>query len=76
MKLSSNTWEKLLKRWLPFQSTPESNLIVAVIADGIVNRERESWFFTNGGFETYCRIVGLDPEFVLQQIERASDYHA
>jgi hypothetical protein len=76
MNVSRSNWEKLLARWCGMQTTGEVKLICAVIADGIVDREKHPWFFSGGGFDKYCRTIGLDPAFVLQQIKRAEKHDA
>jgi hypothetical protein len=74
MNVSRSAWEKLLLHWCEMQETGEVKLMCAVIADGIIERVRHPWFFSGGGFDKYCRAIGLDPEFVQQQIKRSEDY--
>ena len=71
MELSRTQWERVLIRWCGLQQTPEVKLVCAVIADGIVDREKYSWFIAAGCLDAWCRIIGLDPVFVLEQIQRA-----
>jgi hypothetical protein len=68
-------WEKMLLRWSGMEPSGEVKLICAVIADGIIERERDHWFFSTGGFESYCSVIGLSPVFVLEQMYRAADFH-
>lgn len=53
------------------EATGEVRLVCAVLADGIVEREKHPWFFSGGGFATYCRAIGLDADYVQEQIARA-----
>ena len=80
-KLSAYAWEKLLARWTGLQPTGEVKFICAIIASAIDEEPSEarlqhrrpfySGFFT-GYFFKYCKILGLDPEFVIEQVERAN----
>lgn len=74
MKLSQSKWERVLLRWCEMEHTGEVRLLCAVIAEGIATQDKDPWFFSGGGFSAYCRAIGLDPEFVLRQIERADAY--
>ena len=71
MRVSRSQWEKLLARWCGMEATGEVRLVCAVLADGIVEREKHPWFFSGGGFATYCRAIGLDADYVQEQIARA-----
>ena len=75
MNVSRSSWEKLLLRWSGLAATGEARLVCAVLADGIVDREKHPWFFSGGGFGLYCRAIGLDEAFVEEQIKRA-EMHA
>jgi len=72
-KVSVTQWSKLLTRWTGLSPTGEVRLICAVLADGVANSGRPSSFFPDG-FSAYCRLVGLNPEFVMEQVERARKY--
>ena len=72
MNVSRSNWEKVLLRWCGMAPTGEVKLICAVIADGIVERDKYPLFFSGGGFDKYCKTIGLDPDFVEQQINRAN----
>lgn len=74
MEPSRTQWERVLIRWCGLQPTPEVRLYCAAIADGIVDRKRDSWFFERGCFDAWCRVIGLDPVFVLEQIQRAAAF--
>ena len=71
MEPSRTQWERVLIRWCGLQQTPEVKLVCAVIADGIVDREKYPWFIAAGCFDAWCRVIGLDTQFVLEQIQRA-----
>jgi hypothetical protein len=71
MKVSRANWERLLLRWSGMQPTGEARLVCAVIADGIVDEDKSHLFFVSGGFDRYCKAVGLDPVFVKEQMLRA-----
>ena len=55
-------------------------MICAVIASSIAYRLRgnedsfNTLFFESGGFDNYCRVIGLNPKFVSEQIRRSADY--
>lgn len=75
------TWEKLLGRWSEFPSSPEKNLICAVIAQAITDhneRGRDFRLVADGsGFwglmlDKYCRLIALDSQFVREQILTAA----
>lgn len=74
MELNRAQWERVLIRWCDLQATPEVRLTCAVIADGIVDREKLPWFFERGCFDAWCRVIGLDTQFVLEQIQRAGEF--
>lgn len=77
---SSASWEKLLLRWSGLIGSPEARLIVAVIASAIAERLRgeedsaNTRFFEGDGFNNYCRVIGLDPVAIAEQIRRSADY--
>lgn len=71
MRVSRSQWEKLLLRWSGMEATGEVRLVCAVLADGIVEREEHPWFFSGGGFATYCKAIGLNETYIQEQIERA-----
>lgn len=77
---SSASWEKLLLRWSGLVEIPEIRLICAVIASAIAERLRgdeksdNTRFFDGGGFDNYCRVIGLDPSFIEEQIRRSADF--
>ena len=71
MTLSRSHWEKLLLRWSGMHPTGEVKLICAVIADGICDVREQARFFQNGGLAAYCSAIGLDVDFIKQQIDRA-----
>jgi hypothetical protein len=77
---SAASWERLLLRWTGAVHSPEARLVCFVIASAIAERlggkEKydNSRFFEGDGFSNYCRIVGLDPAFVSEQISRSADF--
>lgn len=77
---AATSWEKLLLRWSGLSGSPEARLICAVIASSIAERLRgneesvNTRFFESGGFDNYCRVIGLNPKFVSEQIRRSADY--
>lgn len=74
MELSRTQWERVLIRWCDMPALPEVKLTCAVIADGIVDREKYPWFIAAGCFDAWCRVIGLDTQFVLEQIQRAEAF--
>ena len=77
---SSQSWEKLLLRWSGWSSIPEARLICAVISSFIAERlsgkedSTNTRFFEDGVFDSYCRVIGLDPTAISEQIQRSADY--
>lgn len=78
MKLSQATWEKLLNRWSDIQDCGEKRLLCAVIAQAIADESAKasafSGFFWTNGFVAYCRVLGLNHQFVIEQAKRARDF--
>lgn len=74
--LSRTDWERLLLNWSNMAPTGEVRLVCAVLADGIVDRQKDPRFFAGGGFDAYCRVIGLDPVFVREQIGVADSTQA
>lgn len=82
MRLTTSQWEKMILRWAPISATPEVRLLCAVLATAIAEepadagrRHRQPYahgFFSDGGFERYCAVLGLHADFVMDQIKRAS----
>lgn len=86
-RMSAQRWVDVLRRWSPFPDSPEKNLICYFLAQSIV--EEPSWaassggtpfergFFAKGeGFDLYCQLIGLDPQFMREMIDRAADFEA
>ena len=75
------TWEKLLRRWATVERSPASDLLVAVIAQAIedkATRERSSGLavtfapsFMANAIPSYCACIGVDPQFLLEQCNKA-----
>jgi hypothetical protein len=82
MIVSRYNWEKLLIRWSGLEPIPEVKLLAAVAASIIAPEAGEPKLpkdFRNNAqwrrvFDPYMRVLHLDPEFVLEQIERALKY--
>jgi hypothetical protein len=75
MHLSREKWSVMLLRWTGFDASPELRLICAVIAEAIATRSQSDISFLAGnGLNNYCRLIGLDPQFVREQIGRADDF--
>ena len=75
------TWEKLLRRWATVERSPASDLLVAVIAQAIEDKAasaRQSGlpvtftaaFFRNA-IPSYCTCLGIDPQFLIEQCNKA-----
>lgn len=80
-RLPRRVWEKLLVRWCPMEATPEVNLVVWLLASAIADEPGEAarggrkpfkGGFFDGRFNAWCRAVGLNPRFVLEQIDVAA----
>lgn len=81
MKLSVSVWEKQLLSWCNLECG-EAALICRVIATAIcdepseaLDKNREPYaseFFVTGWFRHYCRAVGLEADFVMEQVKRAN----
>lgn len=77
-------WTKILARWASTPESPEKRLIVAVLAQAIsdeqdrVKRSKYSldlnFGFSESMFEAYCRMVGLNPDFVREQVSIAHEH--
>ncbi len=77
------TWEKLIRRWAQVERSPESDLLVAVIAQAIedkASRSRTSGLsvtfgpsFMKNALPSYCACLGIDPQFLIEQCNKAFD---
>ena len=75
------TWEKLLRRWSTVERSPSSDLLVAVIAQAIEDKAmkaRSSGLdvafgpsFMKNAIPSYCTCLGIDPQFLLEQCNKA-----
>lgn len=76
-------WEKLILRWtgVPEQhQTGEMRLIAYMLGDCLAHLQRPSqrgdWLsalrFFDRGFDVYARAIGLNMDFIRQQLERAN----
>jgi hypothetical protein len=76
-----STWEKLLRRWATVERSPASDLLVAVIAQAVedkATRARSSGLpvtfapsFMANAIPSYCACIGVDPQFFLEQCNKA-----
>lgn len=78
MRLNALRWHKVLSRWSEIPETPERKLLIAVLASAIEEEQRsnapdftDGFFAPGAGFEAYCAVAGLGPQFVREQIARA-----
>ncbi len=84
MQVKQLSWNRLLRRWSVRSDSPERNLLISVIAQAITDecadakQLRRAPHFRRGGFvegmRGYCAAIGLDHEFLLEQLERAAAY--
>jgi len=79
MKLNETAWQKLIIRWSELKPTPEVKLIAAIIAKAIIDeRKRSLPHFVGGFWDTnflrYSKIIGINPQFLIEQINRANDF--
>ncbi|HQQ68770.1 MAG TPA: hypothetical protein PLL92_00435 [Alicycliphilus sp.] len=75
------TWEKLLRRWATVDRSPESEFLVGVIAQAIEDKataDRSSGLpvtfapsFMESAIPYYCACIGIDPQFLLEQCNKA-----
>ena len=75
------TWEKLLRRWSTVERSPDADLLVAVIAQAIEDKataDRSSCLpvtfapsFMASAIPSYCACIGVDPQFLLEQCNKA-----
>ncbi len=75
------TWEKLLRRWATVERSPESELLIAIIAQAIEDKatgDRSSGLpvtfapsFMASAIPSYCACIGVDPQFLLEQCSKA-----
>jgi hypothetical protein len=75
------TWEKLLRRWATVERGPSSDLLVAVIAQAIEDKAmkaRSSGLdvafgssFMKSATPSYCTCLGIDPQFLFAQCNKA-----
>lgn len=75
------TWEKLLRRWATVGRSPESELLIAVIAQAIEDKatgDRSSGLavtfapsFMESALTSYCAFIGIAPQFLLEQCNKA-----
>lgn len=75
------TWEKLLRRWATVGRSPESEFLIAVIAQAIEDKataDRSSGLavnfapsFLENAIPSYCACIGVDPQFLLEQCNKA-----
>jgi hypothetical protein len=78
LDMTQNRWTTVLSRWSDVPECGEKRLMVALLAMAITEESRaerdfEHGFFTRGGgFDTYCKVIGLNPQFVREQIDRAA----
>ena len=76
-----NTWEKLLRRWATVERSPASDLLVAVIAQAIEDKASKSRTsglsvtfgpsFMKNALPSYCTCLGIDPQFLIEQCNKA-----
>ena len=75
-------WQTLIEQWCPMRKSGEVQLICSVLAQAIADEPKYALDndqvpyktpFFRGMFVAYCRLIGLDPVFVLEQIARAND---
>ena len=75
------TWRRLLQQWCPYEPIPEVRLVVWFLATSIVDEPAEArqqdrmpycGGFFGGGFQAWCSLLRLNPQFVLEQIARAN----
>lgn len=77
--MTQTRWEKVLSRWSDAPECGEKRLLVALLAMAITEEARavgdfeHGFFHRGGGFDKYCKVVGLNPQFVREQIERAAE---
>ncbi len=75
------TWEKLLRRWATVGRSPESEFLIAIIAQAIEDKataDRSSGLpvtfapsFMESAIPSYCACIGVDPQFLLEQCNKA-----
>ena len=75
------TWEKLLRRWATIERSPASDLLVAIIAQAIEDKASSSRSsglqvtfapsFMKNAIPSYCACLGIDPQFLLEQCNKA-----
>ena len=78
------TWEKLLRRWATVDRSPESEFLIAIIAQAIEDKatgDRSSGLpvtfapsFMASAIPSYCACIGVDPQFLLEQCNKAFEY--
>ena len=73
---NQSTWEKLILRWSDFPLCGEKKLIAAVIAQAIIDDKKDhalnsvadrSGFFAKG-LKSYCRLINLNSDFIIEQV--------
>lgn len=79
--LACITWRRMLEQWCPYEPTPEVRLVCWLLATAITDEPGEALdqgrqpfvggFFA-GGFQAWCSLVRLNPQFVMEQIARAN----
>jgi hypothetical protein len=82
MIVSRYTWEKLLIRWSGLQPIPEVKLLAAIAASMIAPEAGEAKLpkdFRNSVqwrrvFDAYIHMLHLEPDFVLDQMDRALQF--
>lgn len=80
--LGLEAWERLISRWSSVPDMPEKRLLVRVIAQAIADAEESaakhytaignSWM--TRAVVGYCRLLGIDSEFLADQVKKAGDY--
>lgn len=75
------TWEKLLRRWATVERSPGSEVLIGVIAQAIEDKatsDRSSGLavtfapsFLESAIPSYCAWIGIDPQFLLEQCNKA-----
>jgi hypothetical protein len=84
MNLNRSQWEKLMGRWSAAPACPERSLLIAVIAQAVVDEcdrakandvlpNFRKGFFLDG-MKKYCTWLQMDGEFLIDQFEHARDF--
>lgn len=75
--LNEAQWEKLIARWSEAIPSNHRNLVIHCIAKAIVEDvqyTKSTGFLYTPRFASWCVAVGVDPQFLVEQVHKAALY--